>query len=67
MRNTLLATVAAAALVAGTVMVSAQGTGGAGRRLAAFGGSPALVGTGREDGPQGRCVRRAVTRTAAQG
>ena len=34
MRNTLLATVAAAALAAGTVMVSAQGMGGAG------GGSP---------------------------
>jgi hypothetical protein len=46
MRNSLLATVAAAALVAGTVMVSAQGTGGGGMGGGGSGGAGAAPGAG---------------------
>ncbi len=46
MRNSLLATVAAAALVAGTVMVSAQGTGGGG-----MGGGAPGAGSGAGSPP----------------
>ena len=46
MRNSLLATVAAAALVAGTVMVSAQGTGGGGMGGGGTGGAGGAPGAG---------------------